>query len=381
MLVLHFICSQIQCQFDITPRFLLMTVSKIFLRNFLIFFLFSFNVFAQEANIYLIEQVEGKAIDKSSVEAKNKATANARRDALNILLSRLSLNQNIAANLSDDKIFDLVSSEQIFDEKIAGNSYFAIFNIKFSKNVVERTFGLGKKVEKEDKYLLIPVKVLRQNPLAEQNQDKFLLWEENNDWKIALENKVKSEFIRKLIVPESDLGNVAALNKDNIDKVSFIDLEPILTKYKSDNALILFFSYDDIENKVTISVQNFKKLRKRRYKLSFVNVDRLNYNDLVKKVAEKTIEFLLQNKGDNDSDLENKIKIEVPITSLDNWIRIKNKIENSNLINQLNIEVMSKDYVKISINYIGEDSDIIKAFADKNIDLEKKSDDLFAIRP
>lgn len=339
---------------------------------------FSLSANAQDANIYLVEAVEGKAVSKSSGEAKIVATASARRDALSTLFSRLSANQNIVGNLNNDEIFDLVSSEQIIDEKISGNGYFAIFNITFSKNAVELALNSGKKIEKGDRYLLIPVKILKQN-LAAQNQSKFLLWEENNDWKIAVENQVKSESITKFIIPESDLSNIAALNKDNIDRVSFSDLEPLISKYKIDTVLILFFSYDDIENKVVISVQNIKKLQKKRFKLSFVNVDRLGYDALVKKVADKTIEFLSQNKID-DSNAQNIIKIEVPITSLGSWITIKNKIENSNLINRLTIEVMSKDYVKISVNYIGDDLDVVKAFADKNIYLEKKSDDLFLIK-
>ncbi|MBU6339537.1 MAG: DUF2066 domain-containing protein [Rickettsiales bacterium] len=322
--------------------------------------------------------MEGKAVSNSSGEAKVVATASARRDALNTLFSRLSANQNIAGNLNNDEIFDLVSSEQIVEEKISGNGYSAIFNITFSKGAVERALNSGKKIEKEDRYLLIPVKMLKPN-LAAQNQSKFLLWEENNDWKIAIENQVKNESIKNFIIPESDLSNIAALNKDNIDQVSFSDLEPLLTKYKIDAALILFFSYDDIENKVVISVQNIKKLQKKRFKLSFVNVDRLSYDALVKKVADKTVEFLLQNKSNDNSNAQNIIKIEVPITSLGSWITVKNKIENSNLVNQLNIEVMSKDYVKISVNYIGDDLDIVKAFADKNIYLEKKSEDLFLI--
>ena len=170
------------------------------------------------------------------------------------------------------------------------------------------------------------------------------------------------------------------MNKDNIEQVSFNDLEPILTKYKSSEGLVMFFYYDDIENKVIISVQNVKKLQKKLFKLNFVNVERLNYDQLTSKVAQKTIEYLLTLKSGNKSKSEtNFIKIEIPISKLGDWMMIKNKIENSNLINQLNIESISKDYVRISVNYTENQTDIIEAFAQKNIFLEKKAENLFSL--
>lgn len=360
---------------------------KLLLQNLLIFLIVFTSLAnkanAQQVNNYMVEGIAAKASARSSGDAKILATASARKDAFIILLSRLTLNPSIANTISNDDLFDMVNSEQITEERISGSSYSAIFNIAFSESAVKRVLR-DKNIKKTDdvveNYLLIPVKILKPKSLDGNSPNELLLWEAENNWKIAIEKEIKNSSIANFIVPESDLSNIASLNKDTIEQVSFNDLEPILAKYKSSEGLVMFFSYDDIENKVTILVQNVKKLQKKLFKLNFVNVERLNYDQLTSKVAQKTIEYLLSLKSGNKSKSEtNFIKIEIPISKLGEWMMIKNKIENSNLINQLNIESISKDYVRISVNYTENQADIIEAFAQKNIFLEKKAENLFSL--
>ena len=360
---------------------------KLLLQNLLIFLVVFTSLAnkanAQQVNNYMVEGIAAKASARSSGDAKILATASARKDAFAILLSRLALNPSLVNNISNDDIFDMVNSEQITEERISGSGYSAIFNIAFSESAVKRILR-DKNIKKTDdvveNYLLIPVKILKPKSLDGNSPNELLLWEAENNWKIAIEKEIKNSSIPNFIVPESDLSNISSLNKDNIEQVSFNDLEPILTKYKSSEGLVMFFYYDDIENKVIISVQNVKKLQKKLFKLNFVNVERLNYDQLTSKVAQKTIEYLLTLKSGNKSKSEtNFIKIEIPISKLGDWMMIKNKIENSNLINQLNIESISKDYVRISVNYTENQTDIIEAFAQKNIFLEKKAENLFSL--
>jgi len=360
---------------------------KLLLQNLLIFLVVFTSLAnkanAQQVNNYMVEGIAAKASARSSGDAKILATASARKDAFVILLSRLALNPSLVNNISNDDLFDMVNSEQITEERISGSSYSAIFNIAFSESAVKRILrdkNINKTDDVVENYLLIPVKILKPKSLDGNSPNELLLWEAENNWKIAIEKEIKNSSIPNFIVPESDLSNITSLNKDNIEQVSFNYLEPILTKYKSSEGLVMFFYYDDIENKVIISVQNVKKLQKKLFKLNFVNVERLNYEQLTSKVAQKTIEYLLTLKSGNKSKSEtNFIKIEIPISKLGDWMMIKNKIENSNLINQLNIESISKDYVRISVNYTENQTDIIEAFAQKNIFLEKKAENLFSL--
>lgn len=380
---------QIQCQFKIMPSKKNHKKNQLqiraFFRNFLIFFTFLtaglVNANAQQSNTYMIEGVAANASAKSSGEAKIIATNNARRNAFIALLSRLSMNPNTADTISNDRIFDMVRSEQITEERISGSSYSAVFNILFAKNAVDKAINVQKTIVSEESYLLIPVKILQKKEIdANAYPSKYALWEGNNDWKVAMEEKLKEKALTKFIIPEGDINNIAIINQDNVDRLEYSELEPIMNKYKVTEAFVVFFAFDDIENKVSISVQDIKKLQKKRVKLSFVNVDFLKYKALLSKVSEKTIDYLINSKSTEAVAMETSlVKIEIPIANLAQWMSIKNKIETSNLVSQMNIDAISKDYVVISVGYVEGQVDIVDAFAKADFTLEKKSEDFYRL--
>ena len=113
------------------------------LRFFLALLICSFQLatsgFCADSEIYLVENISAKTKAKSPTLARISAQASARRDGFLILLTRLELNTAIADEINDDEISEMVSSEQIQNEKIAGNTYFATLNITFAKNFVDLT--------------------------------------------------------------------------------------------------------------------------------------------------------------------------------------------------------------------------------------------------
>ena len=349
---------------------------------FLLFVIASSQVRAQQIS-YLVENVATSASAKSAGDAKVSATANARREAFVTILSRLSLPASDAEKITNDQLFDMVRSEQITEEKIAGSNYSAIFNIMFAKSAVDRVLkdksGSASKEIAAENYLLIPVKIIKQKNVA-ANSTRFILWDDDNDWRKALDKDLKSKSLKNLIIPQPDLSNVAMINNDNIEKLEYSAIEPLFSRYKAVGAYVVFFYFDDIENKVSIAVKNIKKLQKRQIKLNFVNIDRLKYDGLLAKVADKTVEYLVQSQSESLLEFgSNSVKFEIQISSFGDFLMLKNKIENSNLINQMNIEAISKDYVKTTVNYIGSDPDIIAAFSKFGLVLKKKSDNYYAV--
>jgi len=176
------------------------------------------------------------------------------------------------------------------------------------------------------------------------------------------------------------VANIAVVNRDNIAQIDYAALEPMILRYRADAAYTMFFDYNEIENKVGINVFYIRKLQKKQIKLSFINADHLSYEALLDKVANKTIDYLLSNQISENKVLSSSlVHIGINISSLGSWLMIKNKIENSNLVNQLNIESISHDYALISVNYIDPRVSIEEAFAAIGINLTKKSDNFYII--
>ena len=359
-----------------------LVMSKKILFIVLSVFLSSFcqSSFAEATDPYIVERVAASANSKSAGNSKTLAVASARRDAFLITLTRLSLPTSIADNVTNDDIFDMVMSEQITEEKIAGNNYSAIFNITFAKSAVDNVLqnkNIKKEEIKEDVFLLIPVKIIKFKTLPKSKApEKFLLWESENDWKLVLEKSLKSNSSKKFIIPQSEVDNIATLNFSNFDQIEYSQIEPILTKYNATAAYVIFFLFDDIENKVSIKVQNIRKLQKKQVKMSFLNVDRLDYEALLKKVAEKTLEYLTSAQKEETAKSTNiaMAKITIPIANLGDYLMIKNKIESNNLVNQMAIESLSKDYAKISVGYTGDKTNLVENFAKFGLFLTQKSE-------
>ncbi len=342
---------------------------------FLIFLLLApFSVRAAGSDIYMISGVLVNVSGKSPASAKSSARANARRDAFVILLTRLELKGNIANMVSDEEVEEMVRSEQIESEKISGNDYSATFNIEFAKDFVD--YILAKKTapesenaqNKKEVSLLIPVVMKKHQPL---------LWGEENEWQKSIAKTLQKKFSDKFVLLDSDVSNIASINEKNIANLDYALIEPLIARHKASDAYTLTFSYDEIENKVLVAVVSIGKFQKKQVKLSFVNVNRLGYEDLMNKVADKSIDYLVKAQSDSTkvtkSDL---ITIKVFAKNLNAWLAAKNKIEKSNLINQLNIESVSRDYVMITVRYVGS-GDVMDSFANKGLKLTQESENHF----
>lgn len=327
-------------------------------------------------DIYLIESINAKYTGKNPNSAKVNATAIARREAFIALLIKLKLPIAKADYINDDEISDMVRSEQIIDEKIAGNSYSAIFNIRFAKDFVEsllnkKALESNKNKNEEEvknigKFLIYPVKIVNSQPF---------LWESENDWRIIFDrvvnkNKVQSDYIVGL----TSVENLVAINSQNIRKIEFNQLEKIAIENNANGVYLLYYNFDEIENKVLVEVNYLQKIVKKQFRLSFINIERLNYNDLMIRVAEKTLEYIRSNPAfiNNSSD-KNSYEILVKISSLEEWIDLKNLIDKNNLVDSMNINLISKDEVKINVIYTNLKTSIEENFAKFGLNLSKNS--------
>ncbi|MFM7620586.1 MAG: hypothetical protein ACKO47_03155 [Alphaproteobacteria bacterium] len=359
-----------------------------FFSNFTLFlaiiFAFSVNAYSANNELYFVENIATKVKGKSPAQARNLAVASARRDGFLILLTRLQLNLAIADEINDEEISDMVSSEQIQDEKIAGNVYSANFNITFAKNFVDHILkqkSLQLKEQGNDSAFKNPDGKDTALIIAGINQNKRInLWEPDNLWRYALNRTLGKKNKKSFVVAQSDVDNIGIVNSENIANIKYSDLEPILAKYNSNSAYTIILNYDNIENKIILDVNYIRKMQNKQIRLSFVNVDRLNYEQLLDTVAQKTIEYLSNSQIANDKNLNNNfIRLGIYLNDLDSWIKFKKQIENANFINQLNIESLARDYAVVSVNYNDGNVKIEDNLAKINADADKQSDNFYLV--
>lgn len=345
-------------------------------------FIFNMNfAAASDTNPYLIEDVAVNVVGKNPSDARNIAVKTARRDAFLILLARISTDAKIADRVSDDDISEMVRSEQISDEKISQTSYSANFTIYFAKDFVEHI--LAQKNVKTDKkivevqeaggaYLVVSPKVLKR---------KVLLWEESNDWRLAMEKAVKDIADDNARLPAGDIDDMAILNADTVNQITYGELEPLFSKYKADMIYITAFSFDGVTNKASVTIRGFGKLRKTQTKLNFANSNNLTEDDLIDKISTKAAEHLSNiSRGKSLKPAEDAvIELMIPVSKLGDWLMIKSRLERSNLISKMNIEAISHDMVKIAVCYNDTGMDLFEAFDRAGFVLTKNNDETYLL--
>lgn len=348
-----------------------------FLKKFLLLALLfcGYSASAADSDIYKVTGVAASASGNSPAAAKNFAHSSALREAFTTLLSRLEMKSEIADSVSEEEIVDMVRSEQIENEKIVGNSYSATLNIEFSKDFVEHILANKKKVSSQVKvtsqrYVLIPVISKKYEPAV---------WNEGNQWKKSVGKNIERKSVNKFLIPDGDIADIAALGGVDLTKIDYAQIQPVLAKYKANAAYSLVFSYDEIESRALVEVVRIDQSQSKRVKLSFADANKVNLSYLVDRVAEKTIDYLMNSVGafDQNSD-PSLIKLRVEIGSLLDWMMLKTKLENSGLINQINLDLISRDNVLLSVNYIGN-GNFVDAFAQKGIALSPQPDNYFKI--
>jgi hypothetical protein len=322
---------------------------------------------------FLIKNIEISASGRNPNEARNNANLLAQRNAFLAMLSRLAMDESAANVFSNEEISDMVSTRQILGEKIAGNNYFASYNIGFSEEFVKHHLGdrdFSKDLAKIKTYLVLPIKI---------QGNEQLLWQKN-DWKLAWDSAINLKHYADnknilLKLPAGDVYDLANINENIIQSGNFSNFSPIAEKDKADGVIIAYYIFDSIENKVNITLKTLKKFETINSRLSFVNIGHLSAKELVEKVTSKTINYISGGTRASSkkvqSDVE-KINIDIFISNLGDWIRVKDKLENNQIIKKMKVNSISKDVIKISGVYERKNGNIINFFLRKNLPLIKK---------
>jgi len=356
------------------------------LRILILLIFFNFDAIAQNSktsdvkyNIYNIESISSKANGKSLAISKNIATTNARRDAFMVLLMRLQLPIATADDVTNEEIAEMVRSEQIVDEKSVGNSYSANYNIAFAKDFVDHILKSKNKDEENvtklsntENYVIIPVKMIKKRPL---------IWEQENDWMAMFKRVInKNNSGKQFIVPEGNFENVAIVNGQNVSNISYDDMQKIIENYNAQSIYLLYYNLDEIANKALVEVTYLRKLQKKQFRLSFVNVDHLPYNDLVIRVAERTFEYIKNNPIGSDNALnKNFIDLFIRISSIDDWLNMKSTFDKAKFVDSYEIKSISKDQVKLSINYLNTQTPFEKELQKLGLNFSKRDESSFDI--
>lgn len=355
-----------------------MKILRFFLK-FAVFLLFFSGFALAEDSKYVVERVAVEVEGDSPADARNLAFKSARKRAFATLLYRLGYKESFILEVDDEEIAQMVRLERVFGERIYGNKYSAAFKIVFAKDFVDDMF-LRKRSKKEVagsgledlRFLVIPVKLLGQ---------KSLLWEDGNDFRTSINAAITGQDLHNFKTIEADIDNLSILGGDSVNSVEIKDLQYLFKKYNVDIIYLAFFSYDRHIAKASVMIRGFERDRKFQYRLGFINSKSLNDVDLIDRVGYKVMKYLsgLNMEEIRAQGVENDmVRLEIPVRKLEEWLIVKRRIENSDFVEKMDIETVSRDYVRVSV-LCRNSLEITKVFAKMGFELHQRGQNVYLL--
>ncbi len=169
------------------------------------------------ADLYAVE-VLADVTDVNASVAREKAMAEANRQAFELVLKKITTPEHVAQimTLNDNQILNFIKEVSVLSEKSSNVRYIAELRIKLNEAVVKRYMSekqIPFMVDKAANVLVIPV--YRRAPAMPAE-----LWEEDNFWRKSWEKNTASEGMAEFVTL-----NVSTQNAEAVDAEKALSLD------------------------------------------------------------------------------------------------------------------------------------------------------------
>ncbi len=312
--------------------------------------------------------VRGVAVDATAATAA-KARLVAR-------LVRAADQPRVSAR-APDAINDLVRDFEVADEKTSAVRYLASLTVRFRPDAV-RTFlrgqGVGFAETRSKPLLVLPVYEL---------SGALSLWDDPNPWREAWSRLPASDGLVPLVRARGDLQDIAAIGAEQAVRGDDARLKAIAGRHGASDVLIARagMRYPDGPPvsggsgpwlQVSLSRFGNALLEQTRVEAFYPEAGE-DQNALLARAAVAIAGQIEENWKRNNRlrfDTGDELTVEVPITSLAQWLEIKTKVEAVPFIRRADLIYLSRKLARLRLNFIGDAEQLRLALSQSDLALE-----------
>ena len=283
--------------------------------------------------------------DQNVTTAKSKALSKATRDALNDVILGISTPQAVEeiSKLNDNQIQHFIKELQILMEKSSDVRYIADIKIEIKEDVLkeylkENNFPLS--INKTKDILLIP--------LFQKTDNTINLWTEENLLRQELLNKnnLKGNIVNFHLI-EKNLGNITAIKTQTIYDMNERKFKELTKFNKTDHIAVI--KYSQLDKKVNIKIFPTQKTIEKEITIR----DSLSSmtDDILTLIKEASIETSASTTTETQS--QSVVNVVYTYPSLSSWMSLKQTLENTPEVDEINVISMANKKVHFSFVYTG----------------------------
>ena len=330
----------------------------------------------QSDETFTIHDVQVDASAASSAQAREIAIANGEKQAIQRLFDGMVLkrDQPFLPSLDTSQIAALVDGISVADEKVSRTRYLARLTVYFKaediRTLLQRA-GIAFSETKAKPVLVLPVL---------ETDGYATLWTDPNPWAAAWQAYDQTDTHVPFILPKGGAEEAASYSAEDVITGNRDTIMKLANKYKIDDVYLAYgrLERDPYSGEVVM----------RALFLRFGEMPAVLGDDMVRAPADAMpvdrLPALMAAAVDATADemkdewkrqtlvhfgAEVSLPVTVPVATLADWVRVKQKLENTPVVRDVSVTSMTVHEARIAIKYLGNQQQLTLALAQSDLQL------------
>ncbi len=329
----------------------------LFILSILIILLKTGNVLSDN-NIFNVNNIE---INKKSLKNKenlvNKAFKKGFKDLIKKLLLEEDFKKLSTSNLKQIKelisYYQIIDTDKKDDDKILVNIFFdkdKLHNFFYQRNILYSDL-------ENTEIMFFPLLV---------KDKQFFIYSENyffENW-----NKETNNELIQFNLPVENIENIQKI-KQYENNIYRLNISDFFKEYNVDNLVFASIEIEDNFAKIYLNtIIQGKKINKNLL-VKQNDLNQINFYKKIIKITKNKTKDLIKSQNLIDVRTPSFLNVRIKLEKEDHLVKFNRRLKNIDLIDEIYVRQINKDFVLIKIKYLGKIGKIIKKLKEQNMSL------------
>lgn len=314
--------------------------------------------------------------DVNAAAAREKAMSSAYRQAFDIVVRKLTTAQDAAklSAMTDAQLVNFIKEISVVSEKSSNVRYIADLQVTLNEKILKAYLQekeIQTAVVDKSKIVIIPI-------FREFESDRPLLWENQNLWLAAWQQKPSYESLIEIVPIANTPVSQAEISAEQAQVYDRAALQEVALNNNANDVYVADAVFDGIEGlKITLtslkSGQAADVIR--------IPGDRKMADHLLMRGVDE-VSQKIENKVKNANIAQNKMQSSIAAIynyeKLSDWINVEKQLKSIPYVRKVQLDAIGSGKVQMKIEFVGSDERIWAALRNKGFNL-KQFDDFYLL--
>ena len=321
-------------------------------------------------DVFTVYDITVNAKARTSSQARSEGIERAQEKAISQLFEKLvpSDYHIKIPNLSRKDVIDHVMDFSVYNERSSSSRYSANLVVRFQPEKIRSTLRFSNIPFAEA--ISKPVIII---PLYHPSiVSDPILWANPNPWSQAWTSLKKEKGLVDSILPYADLEDMSGLNIEDITALDTKRINSWARRYTTGNIIIASAYIMMGEQNSSLRIELYFLKDSHEITIDVLDANNNDITELFMDAVKKSlisIEDRWKNKNVLQYNMTGQIIVNVRLTSLQKWHMLEKKIGRVPLVDKINLSSITKNIAEISINFLGNQEQLVLALSENDIEL------------